>query len=467
MDLKDLKSVYFLGIGGIGMSALARFFRLAGCKVSGYDRSSSPLTDQLVREGIDIHFEENIEMIPEDVELVVRTPAIPKDHKELLFFEESFMPTLKRAEVLGMISRGFCCVAVAGSHGKTTTTTLIGHLYKTAGMPHIAFLGGISKNYSTNFFYSDDAASSIRIREDKLSRKNDRITCIVEADEFDRSFHHLAPDIALITSADADHLDIYHHPDEHKRSFEEFTHKIRPGGILILKCGTGISPWSEISRIISYSAGSEGDYHPENMILKDGLSHFDLVTPRGVITDLVLGSPGLFNLENAIAASAVALEAGISQAALAQGLSSFSGVQRRFDMQIHRGDFVYIDDYAHHPEELRACIKATRMLFPGKKITGVFQPHLFSRTRDFADDFASVLSTLDEVILLDIYPAREKSIPGITSAMLLEKVTASEKKLVTREMLVETLKQGKLQVLLTMGAGDIDQCVEPIRKAFA
>ena len=467
MELKDFTSVYFLGIGGIGMSALARFFQLAGCRVSGYDRTSTPLTDELISEGMDIHFEDNPDRIPEDVELVVRTPAIPKDSKELIHFEESFFPILKRAEVLGMISGGYRCVAVAGSHGKTTVTTLTGHLFRTAGMPHIAFLGGISRNYNTNFLYSEDAKNNIRNRDEKLTLRNERITCIVEADEFDRSFHHLAPDIALITSADADHLDIYHHQDEHKRSFEEFTHKILPGGILILKHGVEIHYAPSISRVIRYSGTSEGEYHPDNVKLIDGLFHFDLVTPRGVVPDLILGSPGLFNLENAVAASAAALESGIASGALAEGLRTFSGVRRRFDMQLHRSNFIYIDDYAHHPEELKACIEAVKILYPGKKITGVFQPHLFSRTRDFADQFATVLSSLDEVILLDIYPAREKPIPGITSGLLLDKITSKKKKLVGKEDLIPILEESNPEILLTMGAGDIDQMVEPIKKAFA
>jgi len=461
MRAEEFSSVYFLGIGGIGMSALARYFIHLGAKVSGYDKTSTALTDQLSREGINIHFVEDTNLIPRDTELVIYTPAIPKEQKEYRFILRKKIRMMKRSEVLGMISSNFITIAVAGTHGKTTTSTLIAHILRSAGIPHIAFLGGISKNYGTNFLIETSGSKPP--------------VCVVEADEFDRSFLQLNPDITIITSADPDHLDIYNTHTEMLASFEEFTGKIRKGGSLILKAGVKIKPvGSSAYNVFSYSVDTKNsskttnskNFRATGAVIKSGVYHYDFCSPNDVWKDLVLGLPGLFNLENAVAATSAAFLTGINRSQVAKALHSYQGVVRRFDFQIRKHDFVYIDDYAHHPEELRACIEAVRVMYPGKEIIGVFQPHLFSRTRDFAKEFALSLDLLDEVILLDIYPAREKPVKGVSSKLILEKLQTRNKVIIEKEKLVKYLKQRKPAILLTLGAGDIDQLVQPIRTVF-
>lgn len=453
MDLQEVRSVYFLGIGGIGMSALARYFALKGAVVAGYDKTPTPLTATLEAEGMKVHFSEDLRTLPKKPDLVIMTPAIPTEHKELQHFLELGIPVLKRSEVLGMICSQHRTIAVAGTHGKTTTSSLIAHMLRTAGIPHIAFLGGISKNYGTNFLVSDDAFRS-------------KPYCIAEADEFDRSFLRLAPDIAVITSADADHLDVYETRDQLLDSFTEFTSRIRKKGTLILKTGTGVMPRIPDVTLRSYSLQGEADYRADKMEISGGRFNFSLVTPAGDWNGFVSGMPGSFNVENAVAASAVGHVIGLTEAQIRKAVSTYKGVQRRFDLQISRPGLVYIDDYAHHPEELKACINAVKELYPDKKITGVFQPHLFSRTRDFADGFAESLSLLDTLILLPIYPARERPICGITSKLIYDKATLKRKLMTGKAELISDLKQIKPEILLTLGAGDIDQLVKPIVKAF-
>jgi len=446
VDLTKAESVYFLGIGGIGMSALARYFRSLGKKVSGYDRTSTALTTALQLEGITISFNEDINLIPIGVDFVIYTPAVKQDHPAYEYFRNAGIPLFKRAEILGQISESYKTIAIAGTHGKTTTTTLTAHLLTQSKVKCQAFLGGISRNYASNLIL--DASSEY---------------LVAEADEFDRSFLKLYPHIAVITSVDADHLDIYGDHRSLLESFSSFAGKIVEGGYLIIKNGLDLPLELKSGvKILNYSAGSVCDYYPAGIRLNNGLYTFDLHHPQGVITDLTLGIPGYYNIENAVAASACALLSGISENELHYAMHTFKGVERRFDIRINESGLVYIDDYGHHPEELRACISSARQMFPGRKITGIFQPHLYTRTRDFADDFALQLSKLDEVILLPIYPARELPISGITSEMLLEKITAPDKKLIEKSGLPMLLDPLELEVLITMGAGDIDTLVLPI-----
>jgi UDP-N-acetylmuramate--alanine ligase len=458
MDIHQYRTIYFLGIGGIGMSALARYFHRFGMIVSGYDRTPTNLTRLLIEEGIPVHFDEDPKFVPEHPDLVIYTPALPKDNKELQFVIDKGFPLKKRSEVLGMITLGAKTIAVAGTHGKTTITTLIAHLLKSAGEDCIAFLGGISKNYHTNLVTPDTSSHSFKGMPSYY---------IVEADEFDRSFLQLYPSIAVVTSADADHLDIYGNIDKLRKSFGEFTSHLKKGGTLILKKGVNIQPENADNYTIhTYHSEEDADFYPDKVRLENDRFVFDLVTPARTIPDITLGLPGKFNLENAIAACAVACVIGIPDEVIARSLATFKGVERRFDFQVIREDFIYIDDYAHHPEELKACIRAVRELYPSKKITGVFQPHLFTRTRDFADAFARSLELLDELILLEIYPAREEPIPGIDSAMLLGKVNLKNKRICSKAGLLNQLRSEKPEVLLTLGAGDIDQMVKPIQKLF-
>ena len=457
MNIQDYRSVYFLGIGGIGMSALARYFHRYGVNVSGYDKTPTTLTRHLIEEGIPVHFDENTERIPDHPDLVIYTPALPKDSKELQFVLKKGYLLKKRSEVLGMITRNTKTIAIAGTHGKTTITTMVSHLLKTAGIESIAFLGGISKNYHTNLVVTDS----------KLQQPGGNAYYIAEADEFDRSFLQLFPKIAVITSADADHLDIYGTLDELKRSFSEFTSHLQNKGTLILKKGVDIIPENpENYTILSYSTAGGADFYPENIRLEKSRFIFDLVTPTRILKDIQPGLPGKFNLENALAAAAVGYTLGIPDEVITESLATFEGVERRFDFQVNRDDFVYIDDYAHHPEELKACISAVKEIYPDKRITGIFQPHLFTRTRDFADAFARSLELLDELILLEIYPAREEPIPGIDAAMLLDKISLKDKMISAKPDLLNRLKRQKPEVLLTLGAGDIDQLVKPIRELF-
>jgi UDP-N-acetylmuramate--alanine ligase len=461
MNLRAYKSVYFLGIGGIGMSALARYFRLLGITVHGYDRTPSAITKELSAEGIEIHFEENVPQLPSDIDLVVYTPAIPKEHAELMYFVQRGIPVKKRAEILGLVTADYKTVAVAGTHGKTTTSSLVAHIFRNSGLNLFAFLGGISKNYQTNFLAPQSLPASDGMNEGTIDY------AVVEADEFDRSFLSLHPTAAIITSMDDDHLDIYKTSADLQQAFHEFAARVVNGGLLIYKKGLslGNANWKGI-HVRTYALIEGADYFPRNIQTVDGLFVFDLVTPNKIINGITLGLPGRFNLENSIAASAMATELGISEIALKEAMQSYAGVKRRFDFQIRSKDLIYIDDYAHHPEELRACISSVRELYPEKRITGVFQPHLYSRTRDFTEGFATSLAMLDEVILLDIYPAREKPIPGITSQMLLDKIRIADKKLLSKSDLLDFLKGRRPEILLTMGAGDIDQLPEEIVRLF-
>jgi len=440
------------------MSALARYFHRSGAVVSGYDKTPTSLTQKLIEEGIAVHFDDDPEQVPDNIELVIYTPALPKDSREFRFITEKGLLLKKRSEVLGMITRNSKTIAIAGTHGKTTITTMVAHLLKSSGIESVAFLGGISKNYSSNLIISGKSDPT---------GENLPAYYVAEADEFDRSFLQLFPEIAVITSADADHLDIYGNIGELRHSFEEFTSHLPKSGTLILKKGVNIEPVKPVDyKVYTYAVEEGADFYPDKILLKNGLFVFDLITPLAPIRNITLGLPGKFNLENAIAAAAVACTAGIPDALISQSLRSFEGVERRFDFQVMKNDFVYIDDYAHHPEELKACIKAVKELFPTKKITGIFQPHLFTRTRDFADDFARSLELLDELILLEIYPAREKPIPGIDSAMLLEKIQLKNKSICSKADLPRLLKSRKPEVLLTLGAGDIDQMVKIIKDLF-
>ena len=455
MDIKKIHNVYFLGIGGIGMSAIARYFNTIGKNVAGYDKVSKSLTDDLVNEGINIHFDDNIENISEEYKnientLVVLTPAIPQNHKELNYFIDNGFDIKKRSEVLGIISQEKRCIAVAGTHGKTTITTMIAHLMRQSRMGCNAFLGGISKNYKTSFLVDKDSKY-----------------VVVEADEFDRSFLQLNPQKAIITAVDADHLDIYSDENDLKNTFKQFVNQINPGGKLIIKEGLNFEiPQRDDIEIYTYSLDKESDFRVENIRIENGLYVFDFIGIKGRIDNLKLGLPGLMNVENVIAAIGMATISGVHSDEISNSLEKFSGIERRFDYQIYRDDFVYIDDYAHHPEELKASIGSAKELFKNKKITGIFQPHLYTRTRDFVDEFAKSLDLLDEIILLEIYPAREKAIQGVTSKIIFDKISNKNKTLCTKAELLNILKNKKHEVLMTLGAGDIDEFVEPIKKMY-
>jgi len=460
-----IKYIYFLGVGGIGMSAIARYFNAMGKSVSGYDKTKTTLTEELESEGIQIHYDDDINLISAAIKdnkqdaLIVLTPAVPTDHSELNYFQKNDFTIKKRSEVLGMITKQSFTIAVAGTHGKTTTSSLIAHILKSSEVDCTAFLGGIAQNYGTNLLLSE------RIKEKQKRSKIKPIT-VVEADEYDRSFLTLHPDIAVITSADADHLDIYEDKKQLEESYAKFASQVKDGGILVIKKGLDKVLVFEKNgkKINTYSVHQHSsDYYARKISIKKGEYVFDVVTPEATMHEMVLGIPGKHNVENAVAAIAVAQNMNVFSGNIKNALASFKGVKRRFEYHVKTNDLVYIDDYAHHPEELRACIAAVKEMYPSKKITGVFQPHLFTRTRDFADEFARSLELLDAVILLDIYPAREKPIEGITSAMLLDKIRSSNKKVISKEELVAELKERKLEVLLTLGAGDIDTLIEPIK----
>lgn len=452
---KNIKNIFFLGIGGIGMSALAKYFHAKGYIVSGYDKTSTPLTKSLEQQGIKIHFTDDEKNIPNEIKnnslesLIVITPAIPKESIELNFFLQNNYTLIKRAAILGEITKGANTIAVAGTHGKTTTSTLVAHLMKEGEVDCSAFLGGISSNFNSNLLIGNDNCA------------------VVEADEYDRSFLTLSPSTAIVTSVDPDHLDIYHEHKNLKESFELFTEKILANGNLIVKLNLDFTTRENNSaKKYTYSIGGKSDFFASDIQLIDGLYLFTLNTPSGKIENLELGMAGLHNLENAIAASAAALLNGISSENLKNGLKTFRGVKRRFEYIFRNQKLVYLDDYAHHPEELLKCIESVKTIFPNKKITGIFQPHLFSRTRDFMDDFAKSLSMLDKCILLDIYPAREIPIPGITSDLLLAKITSPVKEKMYLNNIVNELDFFDTEVLLTLGAGDIDTIVEPLKQAL-
>lgn len=441
-----MKNIYFIGIGGIGMSAIARYYNVKGYAVSGYDKTPSPLTHALEDEGIGVHYTDDISFIPKDKEetLVVYTPAVPKNMGELVYVQENGYRVIKRSRMLGEIAAGQRCLAVAGTHGKTTTSTLVSHLFTDCGEGCSAFLGGISKNYDSNL----------------LTHSNDVI--VAEADEFDRSFLQLFPEIAVITSMDADHLDIYGDEAHIVEAFKAFASQV--SGSVIIKHGLDITPQDTKAKIYTYAYDNpDADFHAEP--LENG--HFNLHYPGGVIEDCVVGIPGWVNIENGVGASAIALTYGLDPQKIRKALASFSGVKRRFDMQVDMDGLVYIDDYAHHPNEIAAAISSIKGRYPEYRYTAIFQPHLYTRTRDFADEFAEALSLADRVILLDIYPAREEPIPGVTSEIIFRGITAPEKVLIKKEELLEYLQEQPLEareLFITLGAGDIDRLVGPIGK---
>lgn len=450
MDINNIENIYFVGIGGIGMSAIARYFNHFGKNVAGYDRTETALTIKLVEEGISVHYDDNVEKIPVNFTtencLVVFTPAIPKSHTELNYFIDKGYNLYKRSEILGLLSKNENTIAVAGTHGKTSVTTMTSHILKQSAVDCSAFLGGISKNYGTNFL---------------LSENTDTHNIVVEADEFDRSFLRLFPKLSLITATDADHLDIYGDENTIKGAFSEFAHRLHDAGTIIVKKGLDVDTPTSAKRY-SYSLNEEADFFAQNINIVNGAYQFDFVTPTGIIEKIVLGIPGLVNVENAIASLSLSWVLGVTPDEMRSSLASYQGVERRFDVQIKNEDLIYVDDYAHHPEELKATISSVKELYRGKKVTGIFQPHLYSRTRDFASGFAESLSQLDELILLDIYPAREEPIPGVTSELIFKDVT-TVKHLCNKDDLLEYLNGKSFEVLITLGAGDIGAMVKDIK----
>lgn len=448
MKLNNLHNIYFLGIGGIGMSALARYFNGLGMHVSGYDKTQTQLTDLLQEEGIQIHFEEDIKQIPQNIDLVIYTPAIPKNNAEYIHLAKSNIPVKKRSEVLGLISNELKTIAVAGTHGKTTVSTLIAHLLKNSSIECNAFLGGISKNYKSNLLISDQSD-----------------WMVVEADEFDRSFLQLNPDIGIVTSMDADHLDIYDNLESLKSNFTQFADQIKTNGTLIVKEGirSNFNPKQNV-KIYTYSLNQGSDFYASNIRLEQNKYCFDFNYQDKIIQDITLGIPGFINVENSIVAIAAALLAGVTEKEIKMALPEFEGILRRFDYQINSKEIIFIDDYAHHPEEIKGFVNSVKKIYPNKKILGIFQPHLFSRTKDFADEFANSLDVLDDIILLPIYPAREKPIEGITSEIILHKINSGSKKICSKSELIESVRNSTFDIILTMGAGDIDKLVLPLKE---
>lgn len=444
--MTEYRNIYFIGIGGIGMSAIARYYKQKGLNVSGYDKTPSELTRALENEGIEVHYEDCTGFIPKDREktLVVYTPAVPADLGELVYVRENGYRVIKRSRTLGEIAHGQRCLAVAGTHGKTTTSTLLAHIFQDSGEGCSAFLGGISKNYDTNLLVS----------------MNDVI--VAEADEFDRSFLQLFPEIAAITSMDADHLDIYGDKSHITEAFKAFAGQV--SGTVITKYGLDIEAGDTRAKILRYAYDDpRADFHAKNITVDEcGYFTFDLHTPDGTVGGCRVGIPGWVNVENAVAAAAIALTYGLEPEKVKEALGSFQGVKRRFDIHLNTPECSYIDDYAHHPKEIATAISSMRDIFPGRRLTAIFQPHLYTRTRDFADEFAEALSKVDKLILLDIYPAREEPIPGVTSEIIFDKVTAPEKVLMKKEELMDYLKDEPVDTLITFGAGNIDRFICPI-----
>ena len=454
--MQQIDTYYFLGIGGIGMSALARYFAAKGSRVLGYDRTPSPLTQTLETEGIQVQYDDSLEIVKElnkATTVVVRTPAVPEDMAVYVWLREQGFRILKRAEILGIVTRSERALCVAGTHGKTTTSTMLAHILHQSHVGANAFLGGIANNYSTNLLL--DASKNV----------------VVEADEFDRSFHHLTPYMSVITSMDPDHLDIYGTEEAYCKSFEKYAGLVEKA--LVVKRGLELNAESLKAKVYTYAVNEESDFYATNVRITDGEIWFDFHTPEHVVKDVQLGVPVWVNIENGVAAMAVAWLMGATDEELKTGMSSFLGVYRRFNIHVNTTQIAYVDDYAHHPMELKACIESVRRLYPERYVIGVFQPHLFSRTKDFVDGFATVLSGLDEVALLPIYPAREKPIEGVTSEWLLEKIQAKRALVLPnilskylRERVKSCLAQNKDCVVITMGAGDIDRQVKDITKAL-
>ena len=448
MELQNVQRVYLIGIGGIGMSGLARYFAHLGCIVCGYDKTATDLTDELHNEGIQITFEDNCENVPKSFRdldegtLIIYTPAIPKDSEILNFFMRKGFTLWKRSQVLGLISKGRFTIGVAGTHGKTTTSTMVAHILKDSGKDCSAFLGGIASNYQSNVLFG-----------------NSNIV-VVEADEYDRSFLTLYPDIAIVTSMDADHLDIYGDHAHLTESFRLYASQIKTGGTLIHRKGL------PLENGFTYSITEPADAMAQNIRVEDGDFYFDFESGDVIIKNIKLGIAGLHNIENAVAASKVGLMLGISGDAIKSALGSFKGVKRRFEYIVKTPDHIYIDDYAHHPEELRATISSIKKLYPNRKLTTIFQPHLYTRTRDFVDGFAEVLDMSDEVLLLDIYPARELPIEGVTSALILDLMKLENRQILSKQAAIDKVRSEQPELLLTVGAGDIDQLVQPLKSAL-
>lgn len=453
IQLSDFKRAYFVGIGGIGMSALARYFKSLGWEVCGYDKTQTSLTKALQSEGIQIHFEDLGEAIPQQFKqkestLVIYTPAIPKNHEELKFFQNNEFTLLKRAQVLGLLTHSSKGLGVAGTHGKTTTSSLLAHMLNESSIKCNAFLGGISSNFNSNLLTSSTSHYTV-----------------IEADEFDRSFLQLSPFASIITSTDADHLDIYGDATVFLDGFQKYAYLIKEDGFLLQRHGLNLK-----SRAQSYTYAVNDDsanFHGANLSFRNGFFYFDFHSPSGVLTDLEFGLPGIHNSENAIACIAMCQLLGLSEEEIRFGLKTFKGVKRRFEFQVRTENLIYIDDYAHHPTEINALVSSVKMMYPNKKIYGVFQPHLFSRTRDFFEGFVSELSKLDEAIVLPIYPAREEPIPGITSDGIVEQLTCKVKMLMLPQEAINYLKTKSDGVVLTIGAGDIDRIVEPLKNILS
>ena len=456
MQVNHIDTYYFLGIGGIGMSALARYFAAKGYRVLGYDRTISPLTQQLETEGIPVQYDDSLEWVQgldKMKTIVVRTPAVPEDMAVYVWLREQGFQILKRAEVLGVVTRNARALCVAGTHGKTTTSTILAHILHQSHVGTNAFLGGIANNYNTNL----------------LLDKSENV--VVEADEFDRSFHHLTPYMSVITSMDPDHLDIYGTEDAYRESFMHYASLVQEA--LVVKSGLAFNVESLKAKVYTYAVGEQADFYADNVQVLDGEIRFDFYTPMGKVANIQLGVPVWVNIENGVAAMAMAWLMGATDEELRSGMNTFSGVYRRFNMHVNTSQVTYVDDYAHHPMELKASIESVRKLYPNRHVIGVFQPHLFTRTRDFVDEFAEVLSTLDEVALLPIYPAREEPIAGVNSEWLLEKI-ATKRALVLPNILAKYLRErvknciakGKPSVVITMGAGDIDRLVNDITKSL-
>jgi UDP-N-acetylmuramate--alanine ligase len=465
LDLTYIKNIFFIGIGGIGMSALARYFKAKGVNITGYDKTETALTKQLVAEGMSIHYADDIAMIPEGVELVIYTPAIPKNHIQFNYFLQHNFIVKKRSEILEILSANQFTIAIGGSHGKTSVTSMIAHIVAQSGIPCTAFLGGIATNYNSNFIHTESNSESQKALP--VGEGLGGAVFIIEADEFDRSFLRLTPDIAVITAVDTDHLDIYGSKENIEEAFIQFTQKVKPNGCVIVNENVSIISKIAAKKIIY--GWNVADFKIENVHYEGGELHFDIETQNAQhkIQNCKLSMNGKHNAENALAATIVAFQLGISVDKIKNALATFKGIKRRFEFITKRNDFVFIDDYAHHPEEIKRFIESVKELYADKKVTVIFQPHLFSRTNDLQTEFAAALNLADKVILLDIYPARELPVEGVTSKLIFDKITITDKVLLQKEELVGHLQNGeKPEVLCTIGAGDIDKLVQPIKALY-